>query len=1122
VSPRAPERELTIEVTAEPIAWRISAAGGKASHPPPGLDDDLLVLRQALGFGVPAEGGEEFATAVMALERLAAGVGEVLTALLPQQARDALDRLAASAAVSGPALVRLRVDGADAEDTHRVLLLPWELLRSGGDFPLARGEIDLVREVVRGGLEEGFPDPPPQLTVVSHLAAPEGAGVPELNLEEAAFRMAQALDHLRERTRFTELGTLEDLVAAVAAVKPTLLHFAGHGLPGKLVFEDRACAPDEVAVDELLNRLRRAGGGRLPLAVWLSCCYGAGPVGELVEALEERLAGVSASREWQAHLVESPSLCADLHHAGIPQVLGYFGPVPDPLAVEVDRRLFEGLTDGGSGIDAVRQARLAIRDPIATPHGKVRYPLAWALLALYHRGPDLPLATPRRELPAAVEEALRPEVLKLEGVEVLRHGFIGRRRLLAELRRRRKQGERVLGLYGFGGLGKTATMTRLASILTEGGSGWEKRVLVVPAGQRLSPEAGEADDPFLWLWGRLEKALDDQGGLPEGWQEKVAEAEQTGDRSRRLARLLLSALGERILYVDNAETLQQEEEGRAGDRPMPWLGDDTAAFFATLCGEVGGRASVLITTRYRPADTPGSWVEIGPCSAGEIFRMTAWWPTLARLPPALRRHLAHGRLAGHPRAVQWVDELVREAEEARLERGGRRLEVTEDVETVRREVLAPALKGLPEKIEADLALAAVVDRLPPEVRATLGDCTAIGLPVPWGVVERLGQGGTVLRDRGLLTRFGVSEDAWAVHPFVRRTLERHAGGVLWSKEARSVLAEHWSQSGETTGLTAELEEALTHLVAAQRWEDAKNLLVRLSGFYRHRGLVRARLKLIQAYAETPWPDRERDVWLYHLGAAATAMGDYATAERALRSSVEVAERVYGTREHASVASSLHGLANVLTSQGRYADAEQAYRDSIDVQQRVYGTREHASVATSLHGLANVLTRQGRYADAEQAYHDSIDISERVYGTREHAEVAASLHGLANVLTRQGRYSDAEQAYRDSIDIEERVYGTRVVPTVLPSLTNLASMLSGQARDAEALPLLQEAWQSALTLRSAIDAVQIGVALVEVLLKMGDRGAAEERAREVRELLQAFPDEHPVRRSVELRLDALFG
>lgn len=215
MSPRAPEGELTIEVTAEQTGWRFSAAGGEVRQAPPELGDDLLVLRQALGFGVPAEGGDDELTAtVAALERLAAGVGDLLTALLPPQARDALDRLAGGAAVAGPALVRLRVGGSEA---NRALLLPWELLRSGGGFPLARGELDLVREAVRPGLEEGLPDPPPPLTVVSHLAAPEGEGVPPLNLEEAAFRMAQALDHLRERTRFTELGTVGDRAATGGA-----------------------------------------------------------------------------------------------------------------------------------------------------------------------------------------------------------------------------------------------------------------------------------------------------------------------------------------------------------------------------------------------------------------------------------------------------------------------------------------------------------------------------------------------------------------------------------------------------------------------------------------------------------------------------------------------------------------------------------------------------------------------------------------------------------------------------------------------------------------------------------------------------------------------------------------
>lgn len=65
-----------------------------------------------------------------------------------------------------------------------------------------------------------------------------------------------------------------------------------------------------------------------------------------------------ATREWSMLGPQGASVAADLHRAGVPQVLGYFGPVPDPLAVEVDRTLFEELARTGSTLKAVRAARL--------------------------------------------------------------------------------------------------------------------------------------------------------------------------------------------------------------------------------------------------------------------------------------------------------------------------------------------------------------------------------------------------------------------------------------------------------------------------------------------------------------------------------------------------------------------------------------------------------------------------------------------------------------------------------------------------------------------------------------------------------------------------------------------
>lgn len=85
------------------------------------------------------------------------------------------------------------------------------------------------------------------------------------------YRLWQALGARdEERLRVTDLGTPEDLVAAVEEHLPPVVHFTGHGRPGELVFEDEAACSRPVAVDDLVRRLRDAG--RLPRLIYLSAC----------------------------------------------------------------------------------------------------------------------------------------------------------------------------------------------------------------------------------------------------------------------------------------------------------------------------------------------------------------------------------------------------------------------------------------------------------------------------------------------------------------------------------------------------------------------------------------------------------------------------------------------------------------------------------------------------------------------------------------------------------------------------------------------------------------------------------------------------------------------------------
>ena len=214
--------------------------------------------------------------------------------------------------------------------------------------------------------------------------------------------------------------------------------------------------------------------------------------------------------------------------------------------------------------------------------------------------------------------------------------------------------------------------------------------------------------------------------------------------------------------------------------------------------------------------------------------MTRWYPTLRRLPARLRATLAQTDLAGHPRAVGWLDRLIKDANA----KGGMLDSHPSEELLIRVGLVAPALRGLSEKIEADLVLQTLLSRLPPAVSSLLGECTGLKRPVPLDVLQGLGHQASaveVLRYHGLLTRFASRDDAWALHPFVREAATHLPGGALcWTSEGR-----------------------------------------------------------------------------------AHDMGHLANAESFHLESIKLKQEVYGRRDHEEVATSLHGLGNVLTSQDRY-------------------------------------------------------------------------------------------------------------------------------------------------------------------------------------------------------------
>lgn len=1070
-------RELVIRVEADRAEWTVRTGGAAGRLDRALRNHGFAALQRDASLGVPCDSRGVALTDVGAshlaeLGARAEAIGERISAALPIACVDTL-----RAALGGrpSVVVRVVVSGPEAS---AVMELPWELMRIDGSFPVMTGRLHVVRELAAAE-GEGFEAAQP-LRVLAHIAAPEGVGVgteevAPLDLESAGWRIARALDPLGSAVRWTDLGTVDDLRAGVEAHRPSLLHFSGHGAPGSLMLEDDLGRPTPVRIGRaeetgsILHALDPSGAG-LPASVWLSCCHGAD--------------GTADGNEPDA------AMAFALHAQGVRQVIGYFGPLPDAVAARVDGALFAELIGSGDTWQAARRARRTAQDPV---DGTV-YPLAWASLVLYQRGAPLRFAptqsVPTLDVPPTVRSC------DLPGVDVADDGFIGRRRLLHHLRRAHTSGARTLGIYGLGGLGKTALAVRLAKLILRSAPGWARNVTVFTA----------RDGSPSWDW-----VVPAVGALvPDAAAELAALDDLSPDeRPAGLARALLDRVGDGVLLVDNVETLQD------GADPLgvgPWRGSAVGEFLKALARPA--RATVIMTTRHRPDATDGEWVEITPCERSEVFRMLRWLPALRDAPSELRQELAE-RVQGHPRAIVLVHDIVRQA--------------LQDPDTPLlssaeswRALIARILPGVERRIDADLALEHLIAGLTDEARAHLGECTAIGRPVPESVVSSLGNAGGKLISLGLLTKWAPrAEGPWAVHPFVLAAAER--AGLAPTQSGRAILGRHWASAVRREGFDS-LErvggdpvtamEAVRHFVAAAKWVDATRMLRAVHYQLGLRQWLEVRVRWMERLLELDWADpAAHGSVLHQLAGAYFQFGNHRDAEQAARLALE--SKRLARVEPGEVAATLVTLLNILLAQGRSAElAEvQAELDGLMATVPPRSPGEADRIAAMTHARAAAAYESGDYAEAERLSRESISLHEQAHGTRTHPRIFPPAALLGASLGGQEKWSESEQAFRDIIDRCRAIYGDRATMDSAVAWHGLGQALASQGLYEQALAAAYEsvaANEAVLPGKGNSDLAKSRMGVGHVLGLLKRNAEAVEMYRDViRELVPALGSRHPL-------------
>ncbi|HZF08383.1 MAG TPA: tetratricopeptide repeat protein, partial [Thermoanaerobaculia bacterium] len=972
------------------------------------------------------------------LVRHAATLGGLLFDLLFDA--EGRDRLQAAMVPGRPRpLITIR----SADDS--LLSLPWELLWQDGSFLLRDARVDLARSTAgEVGSLALLREPECSLKLVVSVSAPEGSG---LDYEGESYRIIKALS---EECLYvaTELGTADDLVETARREHPTALHFSGPGAPGALVFENDEGRADVVAIDDLLKRLRERIDGPLSPLFYLASGYGNNPGASRPAGSERNVSG-------------SESSAAKLHREGVPQVVGYYGPIVDELSTHAEVGFYRALAEGENTRYAVRQARVALARPfgdLAARHlpraiaetaepgdaeraetlpgatfAEATYPFAWAQLVLYHRGPDPPLSLPA---PAGAELGQSEEALKrtFEGVgdrKILATGFIGRRSELHRVRRRIREGERVFVFQGLGGLGKS-TLAFHALPLLRGGTGEAIALWCQEAG----PQADRAEA----LIGQLLDFCRKRFRLD--WEPVVQQVDRVaGDdpvqRFLAYLQVLLANVPRLVLYLDNLESLLVgPKEAEAGDNEAAfgeWFSDDLRQLWEALTtlARDGDRLYLVASCRYRNASFGTDLLPVSPLPPDALFRLMGWFPALRRLRVENRVELVKC-LAGHPRAVEYANALVGHALAEREDHYG----VWQGGKNSAEEwaaLVEPVLPEVREKLKANLLLAEIWDRVLGESeRRMLFRMTLLRQPWEWPLMAVLGEEGETdeaafataerLRRTSLLEQVEVLAQAgegmaaaarrFTLHPTtVRFVRERFADAEPLRKAAHRRLGERLEAAAKPSPFIEVDLEAGHHLFEAGEYDRALELLGPASQWLRQHGRVREGLRVLESFlgkvvraamAQERVGDLLGTVGLAHadLGEVEKAIGSY---EQALVIHREIRDR----RGEGS------DLGNLGSAYYRLGEVEKAIRY---YEQRLVIAREVGDRCGEGNALGNLGLSHHHLGELEKAlgYHEQALVIAREIGDRRGE--GSTLGNLGLTYARLGEMEKAIGYYQQQLVI----------------------------------------------------------------------------------------------------------
>ncbi|MBX6748153.1 MAG: tetratricopeptide repeat protein [Micromonosporaceae bacterium] len=682
-------------------------------------------------------------------------------------------------------------------------------------------------------------------------------------------------------------------------------------------------------------------------------------------------------------------------------------------------------------------------------------------------------------------------------------GFVGRDRLLTDLRERLTAGSRavVQALHGWGGVGKTQ--------------------LAIEYAHRFAREY----DFVGWLDSQRPELIDDQAATIAVTAGIVSADTPTREAALRLKERLRAQSGW-LLIFDNAEK---------PDDIRDWL--------------PGGEGHVIITSRHRAWHGLAAAVEVDVFTRGESIEFLreqagldeadadSLAQALGDLPLAIAqaagylvstgvtplryqtmlaehaaRVLQHGTPTGYPAPLAASITLS--------------LQRLADTNPAALAMVRVCARLAPEPLPVDWFLNPDIEERPAPLRAidasdlyaAAGTLGSLGLarPTPDGLVlHRLTQ--AVITDS--LTDAERAETAAAATALVVATRPTEtANPRCWP--TWQTLLPHILALDPTASADARLRRTAVNAV---RYQARR-------GDYRSAHTLAEQLST--AWATSLGPEHPDTLAAANrVGEMLRSLGDYAAAAEVHRRTLESRRRVLG-EEHPDTLKSANNLAMALRGLGDLAAARDLHEQTLatrrrvlgddhpdtrnsasnlaftlrllgehtaarDIHEQVLATRrrllgdDHPATLISANNLAVTLRELGDYAAAREIHEQVLATRRRLLGD-DHPATLISAHSLAETLRDLGDYAAAREIHEQTLTARRRILGDDH-PSTLISAHNLAETLHALGEHTAARDLLRQTLATRRRVLGDRHLVTLATArrLIQILRFLGDNAAADE-------------------------------